>query len=235
MPNRFHETLECGHCGLEHSAHEVQTTCRNCEGPLLSRYDLAHPDLPTLADVEARPPGQLRFHEVLPLGEPEQAPTLGEGATPLVAAPRLPGEVLIKDEAQNPTGSFKARGMAVAMARAVELGLTSFVVPSNGNAGGAAAAYGAIHGVDVVVFVPRATPEPLIREARAHGATVELVEGTIATAGQAAARQAEENGSFNLATLREPYRVEGKKMMGYEVLWDLGHLPDVIVYPTGGG
>lgn len=165
-----------------------------------------------------------------------KTPTLGEGATPMISAPRLgPPEILVKDESQNPTGSFKARGMAVAMARAVELGVSDFAVPSNGNAGGAAAAYAALHDVKVEVVVPRATPPALIEEPRAHGATVTVIEGTISDAGRLVAEKAARNGVFNLATLREPFRVEGKKMMGYELFWDLGRLPDVIVYPTGGG
>lgn len=165
-----------------------------------------------------------------------KTPTLGEGATPLLPAPRLGmPEILIKDESQNPTGSFKARGMAVAMARAVELGLSRFAVPSNGNAGGSAAAYAALHGVEVEVVVPRATPAALIDEPRAYGATVTVIEGTISDAGRLVAEKEATDGVFNLATLREPFRVEGKKMMGYEILWDLARLPDVIVYPAGGG
>jgi threonine synthase len=143
--------------------------------------------------------------------------------------------IWIKDEAQNPTGSFKARGMAVAMARAVDLGLKRFALPSNGNAGGAAAAYGALHGVEVEVIVPRATPQTLIDEPRAFGAKVETVEGTIADAARLVAARCESGEVFNLATLREPFRIEGKKMMGYELFWDLGRLPDVVVYPTGVG
>ena len=165
-----------------------------------------------------------------------KTPTLGEGATPLLPAPRLGApEILVKDESQNPTGSFKARGMAVAMARAVELGLSRFAVPSNGNAGGSAAAYAALHGVKVEVVVPRATPAALIDEPRAYGATVTVIEGTISDAGRLVAEKEATDGVFNLATLREPFRVEGKKMMGYEILWDLARLPEVIVYPAGGG
>lgn len=125
--------------------------------------------------------------------------------------------------------------MAVAIARGVDLGLDHFALPSNGNAGGAAAAYGALHGVGVEVLVPAATPRTLIEEPRAYGADVETVEGTIADAGRIVAERTAANGSFNLATLKEPYRVEGKKIMGYELFWDLGGLPDVVIYPTGGG
>jgi threonine synthase len=235
VPNPFLSHLECGHCAARHDVQLVQTVCGQCGGPLLVRYQLTEPGLPSQTDVLQRPPGQFRFHEVLPNDTGINTPTLGEGATPLLEAHRLGPGVWIKDEAQNPTGSFKARGMANAMARAVELGLDRFTIPSNGNAGGAAAAYGALHGVVVEVLIPRATPTGLIAEPRAYGARVELVDGTISDAGRLVAHRAQSNGAFNLATLREPYRIEGKKMMGYELFWDLGRLPDVILYPTGGG
>jgi threonine synthase len=143
--------------------------------------------------------------------------------------------VWVKDEAQNPTASFKARGMAVAIARNVELGATGFSLPSNGNAGGAAAAYCALHGVEVDIAIPANSPRPLIEEARAYGANVTLVEGTIADADRMQRAKADANGWFLLSTLFEPYRVEGKKVMGYEIFWDMGGLPDVILFPTGGG
>jgi len=185
--------------------------------------------------VTRRPPGQFRFHEVLPTEAGADTPTLGEGATPLFPAPGLGPGILIKDEAQNPTGSFKARGMAVAVARSTELGAKELCLPSAGNAGGAAAAYAALHGVEVDVAIPANTPRVLIEEAESYGATVTLVEGTISDAARLQAEKAAANGWFSLATLHEPYRVEGKKMMGYEIFWDLGRLPDVILYPTGGG
>ena len=191
--------------------------------------------MPTLHEILDRVPGQFRFPEVLPTEAGSSTPTLGEGATPMVRATRLGSDVWVKDEAQNPTGSFKARGMALAIARNVELGATEFCLPSAGNAGGAAAAYGALHDVMVDVAIPGNTPRPLIEETRALGATVTLVEGTIADAGRLQVEKAKANGWFSVATLYEPYRVEGKKMMGYEIFWDLGGLPDVIFYPTGGG
>jgi threonine synthase len=191
--------------------------------------------MPTLREVLNRRPGQFRFHEVLPTEAGSSTLTLGEGATPMVRATRLGDNVWVKDEAQNPTGSFKARGMALAIARNIELGATEFCLPSAGNAGGAAAAYGALHEVMVDVAIPDNTPRPLIEETRALGATVTLVDGTIADAGRLQAEKAQANGWFSVATLGEPYRVEGKKMMGYEIFWDLGALPDVIFYPTGGG
>lgn len=235
MSNPYFVALECGHCATRHSHREPQTLCRQCGGPLLARYDLNHPALPSLDDLKRRPPGQFRFHEVLPTDGGPDTQTLGEGATPLLLAPGLGPDIWIKDEAQNPTGSFKARGMAVAIARAVDLGLNHFALPSNGNAGGAAAAYGALHRVDVQVVVPLATPQTLIDEPRALGAKVETVDGTIADAGKIVAERCESGEIFNLATLREPFRIEGKKTMGYELFWDLGRLPDVVVYPTGGG
>ncbi len=239
-----HETspirhLECGKCHAEHTANEPQNCCKECGGPLLARYPIEC-GRPTLAEVLARRPGQNRLHELAPSARGANAPTLGEGATPLIPAGRLAQELglpnlLIKDEAQNPTASFKSRGMAAALARAAELGIQAVCLPSAGNAGGAAAAYGALHGIDVHVFVPESTPKPIIDETRALGAQVELVQGTIADAGAALAPIAAERGWFSLATLKEPYRLEGKKVMGYELLYDLGQLPDVIVYPTGGG
>ena len=233
--NQFFTHLECGNCGHVHDASTVQTVCLECGGPLLARYDLSSNDLPSLEQVLSRPPGQFRFYEVQPTDAGADTPTLGVGATPLISASRISPNLYVKDEAQNPTGSFKARGMAVALARAVDLGLKSFVLPSNGNAGGAAAAYGSVYGVDVEVVVPRATPQGLIAEPEAHGAKVIVIEGTIADAGKFASQLAADSGVFNLATLREPFRIEGKKVMGYELFWDLGRLPDVVIYPTGGG
>jgi threonine synthase len=231
--------LECGKCSLHHEAHAVHNCCSECGGPLLARYDLAGGG-PSLSQVLARRPGQNRLHELGCSKRGSAAPTLGEGATPIFGAERLATELdlpnlLIKDEAQNPTGSFKSRGMAAALARASELGIESVCLPSAGNAGGAAAAYGALHGIDVHVYLPESTPAPIIAETRALGAQVELVDGTIADAGAALASVAARENWFSLATLKEPYRLEGKKVMGYELLYDLGRLPDVIIYPTGGG
>lgn len=233
--SRFLSHLECGNCGLAHDAQILQTVCVECGGPLLARYRLDDPALPDLDDVLARAPGQFRFHEVLPTNADAATPTLGEGATPLFASPGLGPRILVKDEAQNPTGTFKARGMAVAIARNHELGAEKFCLPSAGNAGGAAAAYAALHGVSVDVAIPANTPTALIGEVEAHGGTVTLVEGTIADASRLQSEWTEANGWFTLATMHEPYRVEGKKMMAYEIFWDLGRLPDVIFYPTGGG
>lgn len=231
--------LDCGRCGATHEADALQTVCHACGGPLLARYRLpARP--PSLAEVLARRPCQNRLFELSPVAGGTDAPTLGEGATPLLPARRLAEELglpglLIKDEAQNPTASFKARGMAAAIARAAGLGVRAVCLPSAGNAGGAAAAYGALHGLTVHVFVPESTPSPILAEVRALGAHVELVPGTIADAAKRLAPIAAERGWFSVATLREPYRVEGKKVLGFELLYDLGRLPDAILYPTGGG
>lgn len=226
--------LECGNCSARWDSDRLQSRCGSCSGPLLARYRLTDPAMPGLAEIVARPPGQFRFHELLPNLTGSDTPSLGEGATPLLRAYSLGPSVWVKDEAQNPTGSFKARGMAVALARNVELGGKEFHLPSNGNAGAAAAAYAALHGVKVTVAVPANTPEALVAMARLCGAEVIRVEGTIADA-SAALAEPDGGSSFSLATLGEPYRVEGKKIMGYEIFWDLGHLPDAIFYPTGGG
>lgn len=226
--------LECGHCRQSWEADRLHNRCPSCTGPLLARYRLADAGMPALDEILARPPGQFRFREVLPTAAGAETATLGEGATPLLRATALGRKVWVKDEAQNPTGSFKARGMAVAVARNVELGARDFNLPSNGNAGAAAAAYAALHGVNVVVVVPANTPEAVVEMARICGAEVIRVEGTIADAAKAAADQ-DDGHAFSLATLGEPYRVEGKKMMGYEIYWDLGRLPNAIFYPTGGG
>lgn len=226
--------LECGHCNETHDAHCLQNVCRRCGGPLLTRYR-SDADLPSLGEILARPPGQFRFHERLPLAAGARTPTLGEGGTPLIRAAGLGRTVWVKDESQNPTGSFKARGMAVAVGRNYELGARRFCLPSNGNAGGAAAAYGAIYAASIEVVVPDNTPHPLVEEIGAYGGKAIRVEGSIADAAHLSRERAAEPDWFSLATLGEPYRVEGKKIMAYEIFWDLGALPDVIIYPTGGG
>ena len=182
-----------------------------------------------------------RYREMLPIATDEEPVTLGEGGTPLLPAPRLAARLgfgfalFVKDESRNPTGSFKARGMAAAVTCAKRLGAKALVAPSAGNAGGALAAYGARAGIPVVVFLPVDTPGVLIEECRSYGADVRLVDGLIDGAGKEAAKFAEETGAFNVATLREPYRIEGKKTMGYELVEQLGRVPAAVVYPTGGG
>ncbi len=231
--------LACGKCDAIYPCNRIHNCCPQCKGPLLARYDLVGA-LPTLREVLKRRPGQNRLHELGATEGGAQTPTLGEGATPLFSAGRLGTQLglpnlLIKDEAQNPTNSFKARGMAAAMARAAELGVKAVCLPSAGNAGGAAAAYGALHGIEVHVYIPDNTPAPILHETRALGGKVKLVQGDISDASAALAPFALKNGWFSLATLHEPYRLEGKKVMGFELFYDLGKLPDVILYPTGGG
>jgi threonine synthase len=212
--------------------------------PLLARYDLerAATTLTREALAARRTGGLWRWAEILPVRDPAHRIHLGEGSTPLLPAPRLGGEIgvprlAIKAEGLNPTGSFKARGMAAAVSRAIELGATALFAPSAGNAGGALAAYGAAGGVPVTVVMPRDVPAVNREEAEVMGARVLLHDGLIDACGVESRRMAEETeGGFDLSTLREPYRVEGKKTMGLELAEDLGwRLPDVIVYPTGGG
>jgi len=204
-------------------------------------------DLPSVAaavskdELGRRPPGMYRFRELLPLEDGEEPVTLGEGSTPLLSLPRLGAhlglrDLWAKDEGQNPTGSFKARGLGMAVTRARTLGVKGLMIPSAGNAGGAAAVYGARAGLPVAVVVPRGTAEAAIAEAILAGAHVFTVEGSIATAGKLIASVAPRLGWFDLATLKEPYRLEGKKTMGLELAEQLGwETPDVLVYPTGGG
>jgi threonine synthase len=211
--------------------------------PLLARYDVecAGRTLTREALAARRSGGVWRWQELLPVADPARRLHLGEGSTPLLSAPRLGAalgapRLLVKAEGLNPTGSFKARGMAVVVSRAIELGATALVAPSAGNAGGALAAYGAAAGVPVTVVMPEDVPAVNREEALAAGARVLLHDGLIDACGVVARRLAAEEGSFDLSTLREPYRVEGKKTMGLELAEDLGwRLPDVIVYPTGGG
>jgi threonine synthase len=180
--------------------------------------------------------GLWRWHELLPVQSWKSVQSLGEGSTPLTLAPRLGARVWVKRESLNPTGSFKARGMAVAVSRAVELGARHLVVPSAGNAGGALAAYAAMAGVRATVIMPADAPEPNRAEVVATGADLLLLDGLISDCGRLARLIADERGAFDLSTLKEPYRVEGKKTMGFEIVEQLGwRVPDAIVYPTGGG
>jgi threonine synthase len=233
--------LECPECKRDFPADVVQNLCP-CGAPLFARYNLerAAAEL-TKEKLAERPPSLWRYHELLPLIESENILSLGEGFTPLIKAERLGRDLgldhlYIKDESQNITGSFKARGLAVAVAKAYELGVREFVMPSAGNAGGALAAYAARVGVTAHIFMPKDTPQPNIRECKMAGADVHLVEGFITDAGGQATREAREKDWFNISTMWEPYRVEGKKTMGYEIAEQFGwELPEVILYPTGGG
>jgi threonine synthase len=236
------EGLECARCGSSAPADRLQNLCPSCEGPLLARYDLeALARLWRPAALASRPHGLWRWREVLPVSPDEEPLTLGEGGTPLVAS-RSIGPALglsrlsFKDESVNPTLSFKARGLAVAIHRARALGARHVAIPSAGNAGSATAAYCAAAGLPCTIAMPADTPAPILDECRAYGARVELVEGTIAEAGAWIRERVAAEGWFDVSTLREPYRLEGKKTMGYELAeagdWSL---PAAIVYPTGGG
>jgi threonine synthase len=209
---------------------------------LAVRYDLARvAGAVAKVALRERPPGMYRFRELTPLDADEPSVTLGEGATPLLSLPALAAhfglrQLFAKDEGQNPTGTFKARGLGMAITRARRLGAAGVIVPSAGNAGGAAAVYAARAGLPCAVIVPRGTPPAAVAEALMGGAHVFTVEGSIATAGAIVARIAPRLGWLDLSTLKEPYRLEGKKTMGLELAEQLGWtLPDVLVYPTGGG
>lgn len=220
----------------------LATVCPETGRPLVACYDLeAAGEALTRETYASRPAGLWSLREVLPLADPEQAVSLGEGGTPLLAAPRL-GAALglphlwVKDESLNPTGSFKARGMSVAVSMARALGAEALAAPSAGNAGGALAAYGARAGLPVHLAMPRDVPAANLLEAQLCGARVELLEGNIADCGKWIRERSAEEGWFDLSTLKEPYRVEGKKTMGYELALNMGwELPDVVLYPTGGG
>ena len=235
-------TLECTLCGAEHEAERLHGVSPCCSKPLYPRYDLtALRSTFTPRALRKREPSLWRYAEVLPMRDVANRITLGEGYTPMLPAPRLARELgvtnlWIKDEGQNPTGSFKARGLVMAIARARELGVREVAIPSAGNAGSATAAYAAAGGLSAHVVVPRDTPRPIVEEMRALGADVELIDGLITDAAVRVAAGAKEHGWFDLSTLKEPYRVEGKKTMGYELFEQFnGKLPDAIVYPTGGG
>jgi len=245
--------LECALCGQELEADRLWNLCPACDKPLLARYDLERASRALtregIAGRAANPSGRAlpsgrslwRYRELLPVRDPRYVLCLGEGFTPLVHATRL-GQVVqfahlfIKDEGLNPTGTFKARGLAVAVSRAWELGVEQVSIPSSGNAAGAMSAYAALAGMRAYVFMPRDAPQPFVAECRALGAEVTLVDGLITDCGRAAAQGIRQFGRFDVATLKEPYRLEGKKTMGYELAEQMGWtLPDVIIYPTGGG
>src|SRR5499426_1660974 len=238
----FVSHVECTVCGRRHDAKRVLTVCEACSQMLAVRYDLERVNAAVSRDeLKARRPGMYRFRELTPLDDGEQPVTLGEGGTPLLPLPRLAAHLglrylLAKDEGQNPTGTFKARGLAMAITRARTLGARGFLIPSAGNAGGAAAVYAARCGMPCAVIVPRTTPPAAIAEAVIAGARVFTLEGSIATAGKIVSRVAPRIGWFDLSTLKEPYRLEGKKTMGLELAEQMSwSLPDVLFYPTGGG
>jgi threonine synthase len=234
--------LECGLCGLEHEARRLHNLCTACGKPLLVRYDLERAGMFLKKEsLAARRPDLWRYREVLPVENDNNIVSLGEGWTPLLRATRLGRRVgiqdlFIKDESQNPTQSFKARGMATAVSMAKELGAKKLAVPSAGNAAGALAAYAARAGLKSYIFMPRDTPRANVVECEQTGAHVTLMDGLITDCGAEVARRKEKEGWFDVSTLKEPYRVEGKKTLGYELAEQMEwRLPDVIIYPTGGG
>ena len=234
--------VECTVCGQRHDATRLLAVCERCGQMLAVRYDLDRvARAVTKETLQVRPPGMYRFRELTPLDDDEAPVTLGEGGTPLLPFPRLAAHLGLrhlwgKDEGQNPTGTFKARGLGMTITRNRTLGARGFIIPSAGNAGGAAAVYGARAGLPVVVIVPRGTPPAAIAEALIAGAHVFTLEGSIATAGKIVARVAPQIGWADLSTLKEVYRLEGKKTMGLELAEQMGWtMPDVLLYPTGGG
>jgi threonine synthase len=234
--------LECGACAATYPADRLINLCPACGKPLLARYDLAKAaETLTRASLAGRRADLWRYEEVLPVQDDAAIVGLGEGWTPLLHAADLgrrldcPG-TYIKDEALNPTGSFKARGLCVAVSRAYELGARELAIPSAGNAAGAMSAYAAAAGLPAHVFMPADVPLAFRAECQALGAHVTLVDGLITDCGVKVREGVAQHGWFDLSTLKEPYRIEGKKTMGYELAEQLGWtLPDVIIYPTGGG
>ncbi len=240
---RSHLThLECSNCGTTCPADRLQTVCPVCGKVLYARYDLAAAAAEmTPAALAGRPWNLWRYFEILPVRDPANALTLGEAGTPLLRIPTLGhafglDRLLVKDEGMNPTGSFKARGLGMAVSRSKELGAGSVAIPSAGNAGSAMAAYAARAGLPAWVFMPADAPAVMKAECIAYGAKVFLVDGLINDAGKIVREAGPVHGWFDVSTLKEPYRAEGKKTMGLELAEQLGwRVPDAIVYPTGGG
>jgi threonine synthase len=233
--------LDCSHCGRRFDRGARLHLCP-CGKPLLARYDLtAARASMSPAAVAGRRRDLWRYEEVLPVTDDEHRVALGEGGTPLLRARRAGARLgmdhlYIKDESLNPTASFKARGLSLAVSMAKSLGVREAAIPSAGNAGGALAAYAAAAGMAAHVVVPRDTPRANIVECLAYGADVDWVDGLITDAGRLVAERSAESGWYDVSTLKEPYRIEGKKTMGYELFEQLqSRLPDVILYPTGGG
>ena len=235
--------LECANCRTNYEAQTLQNLCIECGKPLLVRYDLEQAgETLTKDSLKNREDNLWRYREVLPVENAENIVSFGEGWTPLLKAERL-AEILpiklnlfIKDESQNPTQSFKARGMSAAVSMAKELGATKLAVPSAGNAAGALSAYASRAGLEAHIFMPSDTPRANVVECQQTGAFVTLIDGLITDCGAEVAKRKEAEGWFDISTLKEPYRIEGKKTMGYELAEQFDwNLPDVILYPTGGG
>ena len=234
--------LECTQCGKTYPHDELSKISPCCNKVLFARYNLAQLKADkTREDWIDRPSNMWRFAELMPVVNPDNILTLGEGGTPLLEANQLGSKLgmsklLIKEEGLHPTGTFKARRISAAVSKAYELGVTGFTMPSAGNAAGAAAAYGARAGLPVKVFMPQDAPPANKKESFMAGSELNLVDGLISDAGRIAVTVAEEQNLFDLSTLKEPYRAEGKKTMGLEIAMQLGwKMPDTIIYPTGGG
>ncbi|MGA7617663.1 MAG: threonine synthase, partial [Thermoanaerobaculia bacterium] len=231
--------LHCSECSWSSPIDALYGLCPECSAPILVRYDLS--PAPSLRDeVRTRPATMWRFAELMPMRDQTGIVSLGEGVTPLLPSMAIAGDegfahLFYKDESQNPTRSFKSRGMSAAVTMARHLGAKSLAAPTAGNAGCALSAYGARASLPVYVAMPVDTPRSIVDECRSYGAEVELVQGVITDAAKKVQQFIARSGGFDLSTLKEPYRVEGKKTMGYELLDDLGRLPDAILYPTGGG
>jgi len=234
--------LHCTQCAKSYPASQPQTYCQVCQAPLIARYDLRAAGRELDRDrLSALAKGMWRWQALLPVLHPHKIISLGEGDTPLLRSDRLGRDLglahlYIKDESLNPTGTFKARGLAAAVSKANDLDIHRLIIPTAGNAGGAMAAYAARGGLQACVIMPTDTPRANVEECRIYGAQVILVEGLISDAARLAQAKTIEEGWFDLSTFKEPYRLEGKKIMGYELAeafqWQL---PDVIIYPTGGG
>lgn len=242
MKTSYLVNLSCSKCGKIFSKDEVLTFCPDCQATLVSNYDLNAVRAEVDRDeITSRPRGMWRWHEMLPVQDMENIVSLGEGDTPLLSAPRIGSQLgfanlFVKEESNNPTGSFKARGLSAAISKAKEVGITKVIIPTAGNAGGAMAAYAARAGMQAMIYMPKDTPHANIEESRIVGAEVILIDGLISDAAKMAGAKAREEDWFDISTFKEPYRTEGKKIMGYELAQQFNwELPDVIIYPTGGG
>ena len=238
----YYSHLECSYCGMVFEKEKVWNLCPQCSKPLLARYDIESGKKNFKKDdLKSRVNNLWRYEEMLPVIDKKFKLSLGEGYTPLFKTNKLGNEIglenlFVKDEGLNPTGSFKARGLCLAISKAYELGVQKVSIPSAGNAAGAMSAYAALAGMKSFVFMPKDVPQPFISECKALGANVNLIDGLITDCGKIAAEENKKYGRFDVSTLKEPFRIEGKKTMGYEIAEQMNWiLPDVIIYPTGGG
>ena len=233
----YYSHLECSYCGMVFEKDKIWNLCPECKKPLLARYDIeSAKENFKKEDLKNRPGSLWRYEEMLPVVNKKFKLSLGEGFTPLLKANKLGSEIgsdnlYLKDEGLNPTGSFKARGLCLAVSKAYELGIKQVSIPSAGNAAGAMSAYAALAGMKSFVFMPKDVPQPFISECKALGADVNLIDGLITDCGKIAAEENKKFGRFDVSTLKEPFRIEGKKTMGYEVAEQMNWiLPDVIIF-----